>query len=267
MTDKYAVVGNPVKHSKSPQLQQLFADDTGEDISYGKIRIEEGDFEAEIRKLQAQGYKGLNVTLPFKVDAFHLADALSQRAQLAGAVNTLIFHTDGRIEGDNTDGIGLVNDIKQTLSLDIKDKSILIIGAGGAVRGVVGPLLDQKPKSLTVYNRTQSKAEALVELFDSNTLSVSPTLTGKYDLIINGTSAAATGQSLDFSTLTISPKTACYDMMYSQALTPFLSFAKDQGATQLADGLGMLIRQGAESFRIWRGKQPDTSPAFKALRT
>ncbi len=268
MIDRYAVFGNPVAHSKSPELQHAFAQQTQQDISYTKELIAPNAFEAAIHNFQVSGGKGLNITVPFKLEAFQLADTLTERAKLAQAVNTLIFQPSGEIVGDNTDGAGLVNDMKQTHSWEIKNKRMLILGAGGAVRGTLGPLLDEMPASISLSNRTFSKAQALTKVFNNPRLHAIESFQGllPFDIIINGTSASLQGDKIDLPAAILSPETRCYDMMYAKDLTPFLAWAKEQGVTQLADGLGMLVHQGAESFRLWRGVTPDTKPILQYLR-
>ncbi len=271
MTDQYAVFGNPIEHSKSPILHQLFAEQTEQNMHYAKQLVALDGFSDAVKTFIAQGGQGLNITVPFKEQAFAIADDLSERAQKAGAVNTLAVQKDGRLYGDNTDGVGIVRDIEANHGWHIKGKNILVLGAGGAVRGVLGPLLASQPASVTVANRTVAKAEALAELFsnDGNIQAVgfAEIPAQDFDLIINGTSASLSGNLPAINPKLISVKSHCYDMMYSQQLTPFLQWAKEQGCEQLADGLGMLVEQAAEAFYLWRGVRPETADVIMQLRT
>ncbi|WP_319380468.1 shikimate dehydrogenase [Thiomicrorhabdus sp.] len=274
MTDKYAVVGNPIAHSKSPLIHRLFAEQTQQDISYEAILIdnEEVTFQWAISDLRQRGYRGLNVTVPFKLDAFEMADTLSSRAQSAHAVNTLVFQADGSIFGDNTDGIGLVNDIQINGQHPFKGKSVLILGAGGAVQGIMEPLLEQNPKSVHIANRTAKRAEVLGQRFTTE-IPISgsgwdeiPLDTG-YDIIINGTSASLDGKLPPVSPQCLKTDSLVYDMMYSQKPTVFLQWAKEhQPDCTIMDGLGMLVGQAAESFYIWRGIRPQTQNVIDEVR-
>jgi|SRR5690554_782583 len=270
MTDQYAVFGNPIEHSKSPNIHRLFAVQTMQSMHYGKQCIELAGFAAAVKTFFGQGGKGLNITVPFKEQAFAIADTLSERAEKAGAVNTLIMQDDGKVCGDNTDGVGLVRDMQNNHGWPIKDRNILLLGAGGAVRGVLGPLLAEQPTSLTIANRTVAKAEHLAGLFSNDgavqALDFSAIPEQAFDIIINGTSASLSGSIPMISAKLIGSKTRCYDMMYSQQLTPFLQWAKEQGCVQLADGLGMLVEQAAEAFYLWRGVRPQTATVIKQLR-
>lgn len=270
--DRYAVFGNPIAHSKSPQLQMQFAKQTGEAIEYTAQLVDENQFIDAANTFFNEGGKGLNVTVPFKEDAFNYAQTLTPRAQLAGAVNTLINTSNKQIVGDNTDGAGIVDDIKNNLNWAIKNKNLLIVGAGGAVRGVLEPLIQEQPASITIVNRTESKAQTLCELFSPlfQHIHASSFDTLKnhsaFDLIINGTSASLSGELPPLTASVINQNTACYDMMYGAEKTPFLMWAEQQGAKKIADGLGMLVCQGAESFLQWRGVKPDTAPVIQAVR-
>jgi shikimate dehydrogenase len=267
MTDQYAVFGNPVAHSKSPEMHLAFARETAQDIHYTKQLVEEGQFEQAVKDFQARGGKGLNITVPFKLRAFEIADQKTERAAKAQAANTLIFQEDGQILADNTDGFGLVQDIATIHQWPIKDKNILILGAGGAVQGIIAPLLKENPTSIKIFNRTYSKALAIAEYFNNNKLEAIETLDNKsVDLIINGTSASLTGHSLNLPASLLHENTCCYDMMYGKDLTPFLQWAKGNNISQLADGLGMLVNQGAEAFRLWRNVMPDAKPVIAQLR-
>jgi shikimate dehydrogenase len=269
--DQYAVVGNPVSHSLSPQIHALFADETEQDMSYRALQLEPEKFGDQIRKLQNAGFKGLNVTVPFKQDAWQLADVLSPRARDAGAVNTLIFQPDGKIAGDNTDGIGITRDLIVNHQVLIEHRKILILGAGGAVRGALGPILTKKPGLLTIANRTLEKAEKLAEDF-FYVWDVEPTTyenLGRetYDLIINGTSAGLHAEVPPIPDSILGPNSVCYDMMYNaKQETAFVKWAMDRGALRAYDGLGMLVEQAAEAFFIWRGVRPQTALVIQMLR-
>lgn len=273
MSDQYVVIGNPVEHSKSPRIHSLFAADSAQDIEYGRLLAPLDGFVAAVRKFMAAGGRGANVTVPFKEEAFRLCDQLSARAAAAGAVNTLRFDSNGTIFGDNTDGAGLVRDITANLCRSLHDKQVLLLGAGGAARGVILPLLLEGPARLYIANRTPAKAAALVNEFnmqpdtpperlDGGSLS---NLAGQhFDVIINATSAGLTDSALDLPDGLFAEGALAYDMVYGRD-TPFMQQALAAGA-QVADGLGMLIEQAAESFSIWRGVRPQTQPVIQALR-
>jgi shikimate dehydrogenase len=268
MTDRYAVFGNPVAHSKSPLIHAEFAKQTGEGVAYDRQLVEEGKFAAAARDFFAGGGCGLNITVPFKLDAFAFADQLTERAQQAGAVNTLKKLPDGKILGDNTDGAGLLRDITQNLGWKMAGKRVLVLGAGGAVRGVIAPLLAEHPQRIVIANRTLAKAEELAKLFDAGKIVRASSLNihaRPFDIVINGTSASLGGEMPDLSPTILAPNACCYDMMYGKELTPFLLWAQQQGA-QVADGLGMLVEQAAESFYLWRGVRPETKPVMALLR-
>ena len=268
--DRYAVIGNPIAHSRSPEIHQLFADQTGERIRYEKILAERDGFQDAVGRFFEAGGCGLNVTLPFKGDAFQLADQCTELADHAGAVNTLILQDDGTCLGANTDGIGLLRDLKKSLRLSIQDTRILILGAGGAVRGILEPLLHEKPALLLVANRTPERAESLAEHFQTHGqirgCGLDAIVPGPYDLIVHATSAALQDQVLGLPDTLIGPQTRCYDLLYSDTATPFMRWAKAQQAAQVTDGFGMLLEQAAESFYLWRGKRPDTAMARNCLR-
>jgi shikimate dehydrogenase len=265
--DRYAVVGNPIAHSKSPDIHRWFAEQTGQALTYEKILVELTAFDEEVSSFFALGGKGLNVTVPFKEQAFRFADLLTDRARLAGAVNTLALQNDGTVLGDNTDGAGLAADL---LAQDwpLAGQRILVLGAGGAVRGIVGPLLEQKPASLLIANRTLEKAVAIAEAFPLGAVSVSgyAELQGSFDLIINGTSASLTNELPPLPSGLVGADTAAYDLMYGAEPTAFLRWAAEQGAVRRADGLGMLVEQAAEAFYLWRGVRPDSAPVVEKLR-
>lgn len=262
--DRYAVVGNPVQHSKSPRIHQHFAEETKQDLSYEKILIPIGEFERYVSDFFQQGGAGLNVTVPFKEEAYRLCHKLSQRAKKAGAVNTLLIGKDGLLYGDNTDGAGLVRDIEKNHGVSLANKRILVLGAGGAVRGVMEPLLAAAPKSITIANRTLSKAEELAALFDCQS-SGYESLEGVYDVIINGTSASLGGEMPPLPNGILNVDSWCYDMMYGAEPTVFLKWAMSKGAMG-TDGLGMLVEQAAEAFYLWRHCRPATEPVIQLLR-
>lgn len=260
MTDRYAVFGNPIAHSKSPFIHGRFAAATGQDLSYEALLAPRDDFPGAVAAFVAAGGKGANVTVPFKEEAFRLCQRRSPRAELAGAVNTLVFR-DGEIFGDNTDGAGLVRDLEHNLGLSLAGKRLLLLGAGGAARGVLGPLLAAKPATLVIANRTPAKATDLATRFahlGAVTGGGYGDIQGPFDVVINATSASLGGDLPPLPAGVFAPGAAAYDMMYGKGDTPFLAFARQQGVTLLADGLGMLLEQAAESFFLWRGLRPDT---------
>jgi shikimate dehydrogenase len=264
MTDRYAVFGHPIAHSKSPLIHAAFAHQTGEAISYGAILAPLDGFAASMADFIAHGGRGANVTVPFKEEAFRLATTRTPRAALAGAVNTLIFTGSG-IAGDNTDGAGLVADLARNLGVELPGTRILLLGAGGAARGVIGPLLDAGAANIVVANRTVEKALALAALFDNRvggTGFAEPN--APFDVVINATSASLAGDLPPISRTVFAPPTLAYDMMYGRD-TPFLALARECGASA-ADGLGMLVEQAAEAFFVWRGVRPDTAAVIASLR-
>ena len=269
MSDQYRVVGNPIAHSRSPFIHQMFAAQTGQDIEYQRQLITDGHFEPDLDRFFAAGGCGVNVTLPYKQDAFRYAGQLSKAARQAGAVNTLSRLESGIIAGDNTDGVGLVNDISGNLGWQIAGARVLLLGAGGAVRGVLGPVLDLKPAHVVIVNRTAAKATQLATAFgEHGNIQALPvaSVDGHFDLIINGTSASLSGDLLPVPATVIGSATRAYDMAYADHPTVFLRWAEQQGAVAVADGLGMLVEQAAESFRIWRSVKPDSRPVIEALR-
>lgn len=276
-SEKFAVFGHPIGHSKSPVIHQQFAKQFGLDIQYDAVDVASGEFENAVNDFARAGGKGLNITVPYKLEAWLLADTRSERAELAGAVNTLKFATDSigshdelKIFGDNTDGFGLVTDIVNNCQFEIKNKKVLVLGAGGAVRGVLAPLLDCQPQLLVLANRTVSKAEALVEIFSSKGNIKATGFDGladqHFDLVINGTAASLKGEVPPLPGTIFTTNALAYDLMYSAKPTAFMVWAKYHGATKQVDGLGMLVEQAAESFYIWCGKRPDTGPVIKLLR-
>jgi shikimate dehydrogenase len=274
VTDRYAVIGNPVAHSKSPLIHAEFAEQTGQDLVYERVLAPVNGFAAAVLNFRAEGGLGLNVTLPFKLEAFALAEERSARALDAQAVNTLKFEGTA-IYGDNTDGIGLVRDIQANLAFPIEGRNVLLMGAGGAAQGALGMLLDAKPARLVIANRTPEKAEQLAGRLrrgrglDAAVLNASgyAELTGRqFDLIINSTSASLNNAVPELPDGVFARDCLAYDLMYGKGLTPFLEKALTQGAARLADGIGMLVEQAAESFFIWRGVRPQTSPVIAALK-
>lgn len=267
--DRYGVFGNPIAHSKSPMIHRLFAAQTGEQLSYEALLAPLDDFAGFARHFFVAG-KGANVTVPFKEQAFQLADSLTARARRAGAVNTLKKRDDGSLLGDNTDGAGLVRDLTVNASFDLHGKRILLLGAGGAVRGVLEPLLAQQPAALVIANRTLAKAEQLAcEFADLGPVVACgfDWIDAPVDLIVNGTSASLAGELPPLSASLIRPHhTLCYDMMYAKQPTAFNRWAAEQGAARTLDGLGMLVEQAAEAFFLWRGVRPDSEPVLAELR-
>lgn len=266
MTDAYAVFGNPIAHSKSPLIHAAFARQTGQDLVYTARLAPLDGFAGAIEAFRAEGGRGANVTVPFKEQAFALATRCTPRAEAAGAVNTLAFAADGML-GDNTDGAGLVRDLGANLGFDPAGKRILLMGAGGAARGVILPLLERAPASLYIANRTVEKAEALARDFAAGQVMGGgyADLPGPFDLVINATSASLAGDLPPLPERVFAEGALAYDMMYGKD-TPFLAFARARSA-RVADGLGMLVEQAAEAFLLWRGVRPDTAPILALLRT
>ena len=267
---QYAVVGNPVKHSKSPRIHSLFASQTGLELEYTAIQLEEENFESQVQKFFAAGGAGLNVTVPFKEKAFLLADSCSERASLAQAVNTLCVDGDGALIGDNTDGVGLVRDIKGNHQFEIRQRRILLLGAGGAVRGALSALVAEDPAEITIANRTPGKALQLKAEFghlaDLTAVGFGELDATAFDLVINGTSLGLEGKLPPISKAVISSACCCYDMVYADSDTVFVRWARDNGAVLALDGLGMLVEQAAESFAIWHGLRPQTLSVISQLR-
>jgi shikimate dehydrogenase len=280
MTDKYAVIGNPIAHSKSPQIHKMFAEQIGQDISYEAIIAPLDGFAATVERIRKEGFKGCNVTVPFKFEASNLVSEISKEALdafdagcKADAVNTIIFR-DGKVIGRNTDGIGLVRDITRNLHVGIAKKRILLMGAGGAAYGVLHPLLNERPLELVIANRTLDKALQFKKEVESETqfsmtsISASsyPDLSGKqFDIVINATSSGLSDDMPPLPPGIFASDALAYDMMYGRE-TPFMKFAREHGAAVVSDGLGMLVEQAAESFFIWRGVRPETAPVIAALR-
>jgi shikimate dehydrogenase len=274
MTDRYAVIGNPIAHSKSPQIHALFASQTAQDIQYTRLLAPVDGFKATVEAFIAEGGRGANVTVPFKLEAFDLAHQVSPRAKEALAANFLKFEN-GRIAADNTDGFGLVRDIAVNRAFAIAGKRVLLMGAGGAAQGLLVPLLEAQPAILTIANRTADKALRLAESVRHHAASAHTVvssqgyseLAGKhFDLVINATSASLGDELPPLPPTVFAAGALAYDLMYGRQSTPFLSLARQQGVELLADGLGMLVEQAAESFRLWRGVRPHTAPVIEALR-
>jgi shikimate dehydrogenase len=268
MTDRYAVIGNPIAHSKSPAIHAAFARQTGQDMSYEAILAPQDGFAAAVAAFRAAGGRGMNVTVPFKLEALALADMPTERARLAGAANTLRFDADG-VFADNTDGVGLARDLTGRLGLRLAGRRILILGAGGAARGVILPLLEERPALLAVANRSVDKAEALKAQFapfgELAAGGFDAFAGGAFDVVINATSASLAGAHLALPAGLFAPGALAYDMVYGKGETPFLAQARRLGATLVSDGLGMLVEQAAESFFLWRGVRPATAPVLAML--
>lgn len=278
--DRYAVVGNPIAHSKSPLIHQAFAIQTGQNLSYERILSPLDGFEETVLKLIEQGYKGVNVTVPFKFEALNFCakkGMVDRLAATAGAVNTMQFHANGMVQGFNTDGIGLVNDITRNINFDITGKRVLLLGAGGAAFGVLQPLLNANPSLIAICNRTFDKAENAVSVI-AKLASVDQNKTDRmamtfddlvsfkleFNLVINSTSVGLTDSTLAIPNAIFAKDCLAYDMMYGRE-TPFMKQARDNGA-QVADGLGMLVEQAAEAFYLWRGVRPETQSVIKQMR-
>lgn len=268
--DRYAVVGHPVAHSRSPVIHTVFARQTGQNLTYETIDAEPAAFETAVRGFAAAGGKGLNVTVPHKEAAFALCKELSPAAEAAGAVNTISIVA-GRLRGDNTDGIGFIRDLTVNQGQAIAGKRVAVLGAGGAARGIVGPLLAEEPAELVIANRTKERADQVVEQFDGaatlraltfEELAALP----PFDVLVNATSAGLKGDAPPFAASLVGPGTFCYDLVYSSGDTPFVAWAKAHGAARAAQGWGMLVEQAAESFYVWRGVRPDTKPLLKQPR-
>lgn len=267
--DRYGVMGYPVSHSRSPIIHRLFAQQTGQNMQYELLQVAPDKLETAVMQFQRTGGKGLNITVPHKQAVANLVDAASERANIAGAVNTLVFK-DGHIYGDNTDGVGLLTDLKRNLGLHLENSNILILGAGGATRGIVAPLLETQPASLQIANRTIAKADAIVSIFAKH----GPVSASRfdeigslpvYDLVINATSAGVRGETPPYPEAAVSRHTFCYDLSYGLAPTPFSVWAAEHGAAKSVMGWGMLVEQAAASFHIWRGVRPDTSAVLKQI--
>lgn len=274
MTDRYVVIGHPVAHSQSPRIHAMFAAQTGQDIAYEKLLAPVDRFAESVKAFIAEGGRGANVTLPFKLEAFELANEASERARHARAANTLSF-SNAQVSADNTDGVGLVRDIEINLDFELKNKRVLLMGAGGAARGVLLPLLRAGPTRLVIANRTVERAIQLVcSTQDQSTADHTEVsacgfdgLSGqRFELVINATSSSLSDELPPLPDDLFAADALAYDMVYGKGLTSFLAYAEERNAQRLADGLGMLVEQAAESFLIWRGVRPDTQPVMRALR-
>lgn len=271
MTDRYAVIGNPISHSKSPLIHAMFALATAQDMAYSAI-LGPADsaqgFADAVRAFREQGGRGMNVTAPFKLLACELADERSERAREAGAANALKFEA-GRIVADNFDGVGLVNDIQRNLGLQLSGKRVLLLGAGGAARGVLLPLLEARPAQLVIANRTAATAQALAQPLGGNHPVRGCGYAGlgdtRFDLVINATSASMHGDAPPIAAELFAPDGLAYELVYGKGLTPFLRLAQAAGVARLADGVGMLVEQAAEAFTWWRGVRPTTQAAIARL--
>jgi shikimate dehydrogenase len=267
--DRYALVGHPVEHSRSPLIHQLFAKQTGQYLSYELIDAEPRSFETAVRGFFAAGGLGVNVTVPHKEAAFELTDEPSDAATKARAVNTLSF-MDGVLYGDNTDGVGFMRDVTVNQHQNIDGRSVLLLGAGGAARGILAPLLEANPSELVLANRTAERADQLVEQFSGHgSLSVMTfadlAQRAPFDILINATAAGLKGEAAPFPAAIVGPESFCYDLVYSLKDTPFVTWARNNGAGRAVQGWGMLVEQAAESFYIWRRKRPDTGPILRQL--
>jgi shikimate dehydrogenase len=266
--DLYCVMGNPIEHSRSPDIHHTFATESQQLINYQKKLVALDGFSNAVNTFVEEGGKGANITVPFKEKALEIADVLTERASLAGAVNTLTFK-EGKIYGDNTDGEGLVQDLL-TNKVALKQSRVLLLGAGGAARGVLLPLLAQNPQSIVIANRTLSKAEIMCQQFSDERISASTyhdLANLNFDIIINATSASLAGDLPPIPPSIIDSEVVCYDMVYGKNRTPFLLWANEYGAQHLLDGLGMLVGQAAVSFAIWRGVSPRVQPVIEKIRT
>lgn len=268
--ESYAVMGNPVAHSKSPRIHEEFARQTGKRLVYTAIQVDPGGFQQAVGNFQSNGGRGLNITVPFKREAWELVDDRSPRAAIAGSVNTIQFRADGRLYGDNTDGAGLLRDLKHNHGCRLRGRRILVVGGGGAVRGIIDALLGEEPAELFIANRTVDKAMALAEAFAHR----GPVNGGGYneldgmrfDLVINGTSLSMQNRLPPLPDTILAADGWCYDMMYGDKPTAFVQWGLECGAQQSLDGLGMLVEQAAESFNLWHGVMPDTAPVIRMLR-
>lgn len=268
--DQYAVMGNPIAHSKSPKIHTLFAIQTGQSLEYRAILVEPGHFTAAADGFRDAGGRGLNVTVPFKQDAWRYVEERGSHGEQARAVNTILFREDGSAFGDNTDGVGLIRDLTINHGFDLADKRILLLGAGGAARGVLLPLLAEQPEVLAIANRTPDKAVELAAIFND----LGPISGGgfdelqgqSFDLIINATAAGLNDAVPPLPDGVLNKNGWCYDMMYGDRPTTFVRWGREHGAAHALDGLGMLVEQAAESFYLWRGVRPKTAPVIAALR-
>jgi len=269
-TANYAVFGNPIKHSKSPQIHKLFAKQAEISLEYNAIEVPVDKLTLYIKSFFSQGGRGLNITVPFKEDACSLCTTLTQRAEASGSVNTILFNDETDIHGDTTDGQGFLNDLIDNHGIQLKNKSILILGAGGTIRSILEGLSDQMTKEIVLVNRTVSRAKSLERKFENKfhikAYSYSEFSDRAFDIIINGTSLSLSKELPPISERNIKKNTFCYDLMYSDNGTVFTEWAIENGASEAIDGLGMLVEQAAESFMLWHGTKPDTRSVIKFLR-
>jgi shikimate dehydrogenase len=267
--DRYAVIGHPIAHSLSPRIHALFAEQTRQQLLYGALDVTPEQLRSSVQEFFASGGRGLNVTIPHKQTVMALIERLSARAERAGAVNTIALERDRRLFGDNTDGVGLLRDLTLNLQLSLRQRRILLLGAGGAARGVIGPLLSESPREFVIANRTEARARELARLWPESAsvraMALEELEASAFDLIINATPPAAEA-SLPTGRSTLGPDVTCYDMAYGSTESAFLRWARASGAARRHDGLGMLVEQAAESFQLWRGVQPNTAPVLAALR-
>ncbi len=270
MTDNYAVIGNPISHSKSPLIHSEFARQTEQDMAYTAIEVPLDGFANSLKQLRdVLKLRGINITVPFKEQAWQQIENKSERAMRAGAINTILFNQDGSMYGENTDGIGLCQDLTVNHAVSLKDKRILLLGAGGAARGVVEPILAHQPKALFIANRTASKAEQLAKIFaELGTVRGGgfDDISAQFDVVINATAASLQGDVPPLPDNLLAYNACCYDMMYSDNDTAFITWAKNHGAAKAIDGLGMLVEQAAEAFRLWRGIKPATNHVIAMFR-
>lgn len=271
MSDRYAVFGHPISHSKSPRIHQLFAEQTQQDLTYTAQDVANENFKPSVDSFFKSGGKGLNCTVPLKELAWRYADQLSNRAQLSKAVNTLVRQADGRVFGDNTDGIGLVNDLTINHAITLSNQRILILGAGGATRGILAPILAHRPSQIVIANRTLSKADTLAtefaQLGNLHSCEFAGLAQMQFDLIINATSASLNNQLPPLPDNLLTNNTSCYDLAYANEPTAFVRWGISQQARLSLDGLGMLVEQAAEAFKLWRGIQPKTAAVISLLNS
>ncbi|TXL01782.1 shikimate dehydrogenase [Methylococcaceae bacterium HT1] len=267
--DQYAVFGSPIKHSKSPRIHQLFAEQTQQVMQYTAQLVPADKFDLELKDFFAKGGRGLNCTVPLKELAWEAAEIRTERAELAKAVNTLLVQEDGRILGDNTDGIGLVTDLQDNHGIELKQKRVLILGAGGASRGIILPILEESPASITIANRTVEKALTLADEFSHKGAISGSSYTDlagqNFDLILNATSASLSDELPPLVSGILAEQGSCYDLAYANKPTAFVRWAREQQASKSLDGLGMLVEQAAEAFYLWRNVRPDTTPVIQML--
>lgn len=268
--DHYCVIGNPISHSLSPQIHRAFAEQTAQQLDYQALLVPEDAFAETLCAIGSQGMRGANITLPFKHEAWAICDRRSARAERAGAVNTISFAEDGTLHGDNTDGIGLVRDLRANLKVTLRDQEILIAGAGGAVAGIIDPLFDEQPAAIVIANRTLAKAQSIAGRFaDRGSISVleyDDVAGRQFPLIINGTSLSLRNELPPLTAGVLAEFGFVYDMVYQSQPTCFMRWAAEQGAASSADGLGMLVEQAAEAFTLWRGVRPDSQAVIAMLR-